>query len=80
MEERVEKIDRPAGIASFSAGHLRTCVGFGAGRDPLNLNRGPAPGSLELFGCFCGGEVCLTIENDFTVGGDRLACLALRGQ
>jgi len=36
--------------------------------------------AMELFGCFCGGEVCLTIENDFTVGGDRLACLALRAK
>jgi hypothetical protein len=32
---------------------------------------------MELFGCFCGGEVCLTIENDFTCGGDRLAAVGL---
>ncbi|MCC7409270.1 MAG: hypothetical protein IT442_14485 [Phycisphaeraceae bacterium] len=34
--------------------------------------------AMGLFGCFCGGEVCLTLENDFTTGGDRLACVAMR--
>ncbi len=39
-----------------------------------------AGSDMELFGCFCGGEVCLTIEGDYTVGGDRLAAVGIVGK
>jgi len=35
---------------------------------------------MQLFGCFCGGEVFLGLEGDFTAGGDRLAVAGLRAK
>ncbi|MCC7409272.1 MAG: hypothetical protein IT442_14495, partial [Phycisphaeraceae bacterium] len=92
MPPALQPLASPGGTSSGDSGPIDAMIAFSCVtrlRDPKimhpavlteMMHRHFQSPAMELFGCFCGGEVCLTIENDFTTGGDRLACVAMRGK